>query len=112
MIAVEPIVVGTDGSWQAGQAVVWAAADAVRKSRPLHILHARSGPGDNGERLLVAARGLAGERRPGLSVTCELSDEPAAVALAGCADSAAEIVIGHRGWSHLRGLLLGSTALR
>ncbi len=112
----EPIVVGTDGSWQAGQAVAWAAMDAVRKSRPLHIVHsrasARSAPEDGGERLLTAARGLAGERRPELTVTCELCEEPPAAALSGYADSAAEIVIGHRGWSRLRGLLLGSTALR
>ena len=103
----EPVVVGTDGSWQADQAVGWAAADAVRKSRPLHIVHC----GTSYE-VLAAARGLAVDAQPGLSIATELCDEPPAVALGAYADTAVEIVIGHRGRSGVRGLRLGSTGLR
>ena len=106
-IAVESIVVGTDGSWQASQAVVWAAMDAVRKRRPLHIVHCHHGSPDEGHRLLTAARALAGEGRPALVISTELSADPPTVTLGAHTESAAEIVIGHRGRSWL-----GSTGLR
>ncbi|WP_433234236.1 universal stress protein [Actinomadura nitritigenes] len=35
-----PIVIGTDGSDEAARALDWAAAEAVSRERPLHIVHA------------------------------------------------------------------------
>ncbi|WP_433135744.1 universal stress protein [Actinomadura nitritigenes] len=35
-----PIVIGTDGSDEAARALDWAAAEAVLRERPLHIVHA------------------------------------------------------------------------
>ncbi|MFD0899165.1 universal stress protein [Actinomadura sediminis] len=36
----EPIVVGADGSDDAGRALDWSADEAVLRDRPLHIVHA------------------------------------------------------------------------
>lgn len=115
----EPIVVGTDGSAHADQAVSWAASDAVRKGRPLHIVHGhrlpngiKPKPSEDGEHVLTAAMALAAEGRPGLAVTAERSNDRAEIALANHARRSAEIVIGHRGRDGFHGLLLGSVGLR
>ncbi|RFU22405.1 universal stress protein [Geodermatophilus marinus] len=53
-----PVVVGTDGSECALEAVRWAAAEAARRGAPLRIVHAAS---------TAAHRGVAGAAPPGLS---------------------------------------------
>ena len=114
----EPIVVGTDGSAHADQAVSWAANEAFRKGRPLHIVHGHPVPNgsptymEDGERVLEMARQLAVEGRPDLAVTLERTEDRAEIALATHAKGSAEIVIGHRGRDGFQGLLLGSVGLR
>ena len=120
----EPVVVGTDGSPSAKRAVVWAAADAARRQRPLHIVHAQSrylsalhpgwnepGWDDAAEQILADAATLAA-KICGSDVTTEQSAESAAYELRSQADHAFEVVVGHRGHEGFAGLLLGSTALK
>jgi nucleotide-binding universal stress UspA family protein len=120
----EPVVVGTDGSPSAGQAVLWAAADAARRQRPLLIVHAQpryqsafhpawNEPGRDGgaQQILADAAALAAEIC-GSDVTTEHFKESAAYELRRQADHAFEVVVGHRGHEGFVGLLLGSTALK
>ncbi|MFB4298583.1 universal stress protein [Actinomadura sp. NTSP31] len=124
----EPIVVGIDGSECANHALDWAAAEAVRRHRPLHIVHAvdrspyRSPlftPPETSERiahlshrLLDDARERVQRRRPGLETTTLLVAEPVPEALAPEAEKGFELVLGNRGHGGFTSLLLGSTGLR
>jgi nucleotide-binding universal stress UspA family protein len=124
----KPIVVGTDGSPRADLAVEWAAEEAGRRERPLHILHAvepwpcdlpfHPAPGlseslsETGGRILAEAAELALKARPGVEVTTALVRESPAEALRLAAGRAHEVVLGHRGLGALPALLLGSTGLK
>lgn len=123
-----PIVVGTDGSAAAGSAVDWAAAEAMMRHRPLHIVHAaqiwpyqvqRFVPPDESERVSRAGRAvlLEAERRvkakwPKLPVTTALVVNSVSDALRDESEKAFEIVVGHRGRGGFPGLRLGSVGLR
>jgi len=120
-----PIVVGTDGSPSAERAVEWAAAEAARHRRGLHIVYAAQprecafypGPWDielltdAGEAVLAGATELAAKAVPDVPVTTELVVEAPGFALREQAGRAAEVVVGHRGRGGFAGLLLGSTGL-
>lgn len=122
-----PIVVGTDGSPHAEVAVAWAADEAARRQRPLHIVHAverwpydipfTSPPGirdsltQHGNAILAAAEPIVHQRRPELTVTTELVMETAPFALRELSRRAFEVVLGHRGLGGFASLLLGSTGL-
>lgn len=124
----EPVVVGTDGSPTADRAVEWAAAEAVRRRRPLHIVHAlqpwtcglgfNPGPWSSdsltgsGEQILTNAADVAAKAAPDLAVTTELMFQPPSAALREKSRRAYEVVVGHRGLGGFTGLLLGSTGLR
>lgn len=108
----EPIVVGTDGSSHADIAVEWAADEAVRHLRPLHIVHATERYDIPAERVLAEATARAEKNRPELAVTGELITESPAYALRIAARRAFEVVVGHRGDGGFDGMLLGSTGLR
>lgn len=123
------IVVGADGSEQAGAAVAWAAREAVLRHRPLVIVHAfvwpllrvatgplPDSPPDTGlraaaEQLLAAAATTARQAAPDVEVTTELvTGRPTAVLLAQ-SHSAAMVVTGNRGLGGFTGLLAGSVAV-
>jgi nucleotide-binding universal stress UspA family protein len=122
-----PIVVGTDGSPPAERAVEWAAAEAARRGRRLHIVHALQShecglafyPGpwgadsltEAGEHILVRAAELAAKTASGITVTTELVFEAPAFALRQQAGRGAEVIVGQRGLGGFAGLLLGSTSL-
>lgn len=124
----EFIVVGTDGSPQAGRAVRWAADEAARRGLALRIVHVvgrqargaspHSMPGvfdslvDSGRRILAEAEETALWQRPGLPLTTLLvqAESPSAGLREQAAD-AAEVVVGHRGLGGFTGLVLGSTGL-
>jgi nucleotide-binding universal stress UspA family protein len=110
-----PIVVGTDGSPSADRAVEWAAAEAVRRGRRLHIVYAAPAREceltNAGEPILVRAAALAAKAVPDVAVTTELVSEAPAFALREQGERAAEVVVGHRGHDGFAGLLLGSTSL-
>lgn len=123
-----PIVVGTDGSPAAGQAVAWAADEAALRKRPLLILHAVQTWGmgtavtvgsvdlltsleSAGRVILEDAERTARRRRPELEVHTELVVGSPEQVLRGQAEAAFEIVVGSRGVGGFVGLLLGSTGL-
>ncbi|WP_433190120.1 universal stress protein [Actinoallomurus sp. CA-150999] len=124
----EWIVAGTDGSPCATTAVEWAAREAARRRRALHIVHAAEHRGsgipfhpavrslesltETGERILVEAAVRAAKECPELRITTEVIFEAPAYALRARAEHAYEVVVGHRGLGGFRGLLLGSTSLR
>ncbi|WP_433234220.1 universal stress protein [Actinomadura nitritigenes] len=123
-----PVIVGTDGSGSAGQAVAWAAAEAVRWHRRLHIVHVaqvwpyqvrRFAPAEEEERVSRAGRAVLAEaeatvrdRHPYLRVTAALAVGPTVDALGTEAEDGLELVLGHRGRGGFTDLLLGSVSLR
>lgn len=127
-----PVVVGTDGSAGAARAVLWAAREAALRHQPLHIVCAvdldlaRRLSAETASRVREAALSLAAEAAaaasdgaPGLVVTTEVGQEPAAdsllreaAAVALRAEGArATIVVGSRGAGGFSTLLLGSVSL-
>ncbi|MBN0042729.1 universal stress protein [Streptomyces actuosus] len=121
---VQPVVAGIDGSAESLTAAQWAAREAVRRDRPLHLLHVwnwhpgqRDGePGDAVQRHL--ARRCLREAEDAVRAACpdvRLSDEqvpgPATEALAKAAEQAELLVLGSRGLSGFTGFLVGSVAL-
>jgi nucleotide-binding universal stress UspA family protein len=121
-----PVVVGVDGSDPSHVALRWAADEAVRRGRPLRIMHALE-PWTEvpfypvammteilqqaGGAILERAIGEVRGRHPGLGVTTALDVEPPAVALRRQAEEAYEVVVGHRGRGGFASLLLGSVSL-
>ena len=125
------ILVGVDGSPAAQAAVEWAAEEATRQQRPLHLVHGFGGPlsgppvsldsPDEGlvrsrvrsdaEQVLGEAVARARSASPGLEVTTELVAGGAAAALLGEARGGAKmVVLGSRGMGGFRGLLVGSVS--
>ncbi|MGW6012075.1 universal stress protein [Streptomyces sp. NPDC055210] len=119
-----PVMAGVDGSAESFAAAEWAAREAVRRERPLLLLHARNWhprradgePADAAQRQL-ARRALrrAEERVRRACPAVQLSDEqvegPASAALLSAADRADLLVLGSRGLSGFTGFLVGSVAL-
>ncbi|GEP40260.1 universal stress protein [Nocardioides psychrotolerans] len=125
------IVVGVDGSPASDAALDWAAAEAVRRRRRLHLcgVGERELPGGDAamyvteilelaetdavaraEAALDAAAARVSERWPGLEFTREsVLGNPAGVLVEHSAH-AESIVLGHRGHGVIVGALLGSVA--
>jgi nucleotide-binding universal stress UspA family protein len=124
------VVVGVDGSAGSMRAVRWAAADAARRHRPLHLLHAHERPDliyppadlalpvadetdvqANTARILsdavVAARDVNAELR----ITTGSSSQLSVPALLAAARVAALVVVGTRGIGGFAALLVGSTGV-
>ena len=123
------IVAGTDGSAGATHAVVWAAHEAARQGVPLRVVHAlpkwtyASPPGSRhpeismwwrseARRLLQETVAEAERETPGIVVRSVLAFGDPGPVLLSETDSAEMIVVGHGGLGEMRGLLLGSVALR
>ncbi|WP_055586623.1 universal stress protein [Peterkaempfera griseoplana] len=118
------VVVGVDGSPAAGRALWWAAHEAVRQGRVLHIVH---GAGvvyadyivGEAVRLLTGAARVVldeaaaevGRRLPDLPVTTALSHGPGSEAVLEAARPDDLAVVGCRGRGGFSGLLLGSVSL-
>lgn len=121
------VLVGTDGSAPSERAIGWAADEAARLGKELHVLHVletptRTAPGDTGgdaesvvdawNPVLRAGRDAALRRHPRLKVeTMLVHDRTVAGGLRHYAGEAAEVVVGHRGRGGFASLLLGSTGL-
>lgn len=118
-------VVGVDGSPDSDLAVEWAAADAARRHRPLHIVHAYlspfvaahvAAPSGGAEPVLrAAAEGTLGAAvtrarsvAAGLDITTDMPSGEAPAALLHAARHAALLVVGNRGLGGFTGLLVGS----
>ncbi|GAA2439524.1 universal stress protein [Streptomyces lavendulocolor] len=119
------VVVGVDGSAPARRAVLWAAAEANRRRRPLRIVYAADLDRltllasadtidrihDTGRDALLEAALLAQERFPDVTVVRELSRKSPVAALRLSAGPQDTIVVGNRGLGGFATLMLGSVGL-
>ncbi|WP_030202741.1 universal stress protein [Streptomyces sp. NRRL S-87] len=120
------VVVGVDGSKPARAAALWAADEASRRGRPLHILYAADT--DNkalylsaemieevraaGRALLDGTARAVTEEHPDLQVTTEFSRRDAVSSLHAAGGVYGTIVVGSRGVGGFNSLMLGSTGLK
>ncbi|GAA3384144.1 universal stress protein [Streptomyces racemochromogenes] len=119
------VIVGVDGSAQARDAALWAAGEAVRRSRPLHIVHGADTDGralylsaETIERVRAAGRELLDDTAkavaaeyPGLNVTTEFSRADAVTSLHRSGGLHGTVVVGNRGLGGFNSLMLGSVGL-
>ncbi|MGI5452060.1 universal stress protein [Streptomyces sp. CA-249302] len=119
-----PVMAGVDGSAESYAAAEWAAHEAVRRDRPLRLVHAWNWHPrrQDGEIATAAQRYLARRslreaedriRRhcPGVRLEDEQVEGPATGALLKAAGQADILVLGSRGLSGFTGFLVGSVAL-
>ena len=126
--ALRSVVVGIDTSEPSQDALDWAAAEAARRSVPLHIVHSWSlspyqvppeDRGDIAESALEGARALVRtarsrvlEQYPGLRVDSEvLSEEPVQGMIRAAAEGSL-LVVGTRGHNRFAATMLGSVSQR
>ncbi|MFI8500043.1 universal stress protein [Streptomyces sp. NPDC085524] len=119
------VIVGVDGSEPARRAALWAAGEAVRRSRPLHIVYGADTDGralyvaaETIERVRAAGRELLDETAkalaaeyPALRVTTEFSRADAVTSLHRAGGLHGTIVVGNRGLGGFNSLMLGSVGL-
>ncbi|MFM9442504.1 universal stress protein [Streptomyces acidiscabies] len=118
------VVVGVDGSEESMAAALWAAREALRRGRPLRLVHAWDRYARQHDTVLSGAAQRHLARRtlhraqeriravcPGLPLYEELSAGPATAALVREAERARPLVLGSHGWSGFAGFLVGSVAL-
>ncbi|MFD5619738.1 universal stress protein [Streptomyces yangpuensis] len=120
------VIVGVDGSQPARQAALWAAGEAERRGRPLHIVYGADTDGralyasaETIERVRVAGRELLDEtaaavkeQHPGLVTTTEFGRGDPVAGLHRAAGLRGTIVVGNRGLGGFNSLLLGSVGLK
>ncbi|MFG2269662.1 universal stress protein [Streptomyces chartreusis] len=119
-----PVIAGVDGSAESLAAAEWAAREAVRRDRPLRLVHAwnwhpRQGAGEPataaqrylGRRALRQAEDRIRRTCPGAKLDDEQIEGPATTALLRAAACADLLVLGSRGLSGFTGFLIGSVAL-
>ncbi|MFE2645676.1 universal stress protein [Streptomyces nigra] len=119
-----PVIAGVDGSAESLAAAEWAAREAVRRDRPLRLVHAwnwhpRQGAGEPAtaaqrylaRRALRQAEDRIRRTCPGAKLDDEQIEGPATTALLRAADCADLLVLGSRGVSGFTGFLIGSVAL-
>ncbi|WP_328740603.1 universal stress protein [Streptomyces erythrochromogenes] len=119
------VVVGVDGSESARAAALWAAKEAVRRGRPLHIVYASDTDGRalylsaetiegvrvNGRALLDDTAKAVSAEYPGLNVTTEFSRAGAVDSLHRAGGLNGTVVVGNRGLGGFNSLMLGSVGL-
>ncbi|MEV1063612.1 universal stress protein [Streptomyces sp. NPDC050263] len=109
-----PVVAGVDGSAESLAAAAWAAREAERRDKPLHLVHAWHtagpiglGPGDiglvkdswQGEEwlsFLKAVLQVWRDKYPDVEVLETVVDEKPSTALVRAATGASLLVVGHR----------------
>ena len=121
------IVVGVDGSPSSDQALDWAADEAARRGLPLHVIHAfphrdpmtRLGVGYTIDGLNDLAQGVhfsaisrVSGSHPDLVVTWAQPIDGPTPALVDASGTADTVVVGARGLSRARGLIMGSVSLQ
>jgi nucleotide-binding universal stress UspA family protein len=125
----KPIVVGTDGSAQAGRAVEWAAREAVLRGAPLRIVSAAempprmsAPPPDTGletvathligdrDRALAAGASAALAVAPDLLIDTDPVDGPPAQAVTDSGSGAQLLVVGSDGHGSFAAMTLGSVS--
>ncbi|MFE9115216.1 universal stress protein [Streptomyces collinus] len=119
-----PITAGVDGSQESLAALAWAAREAVRRDRPLRVVHAwrfqpqealeagieghADSQGEWVHSAVTEAVGTVTERHPDLAVTTDVIEGPVADTLVAAAADAETLVLGSRGHGRIVGFLLGS----
>ncbi|WP_433202236.1 universal stress protein [Dactylosporangium sp. CS-047395] len=122
------VVVGVDGSAGGERAIRWAAADAARRGRPMHLLHVCEGPAlvhpppglwlpvpaepgvaGHAARLLESAAGLVRQAAAGVHVTTQAVGGRPIPTLLATSERAGSIVLGRRTGGEFNTLLGGST---
>ncbi|CAM3620051.1 universal stress protein [Nocardiopsis gilva] len=119
-----PIVAAVDGGKSAARAADWAADEAQRQRRPLHIVHANEWPmfhsslGPAAEEMAHAARDIvskardrAHERAPDIAIEAHTVDGYSSAVLLEHSRHAHMLVSGTRRLSGLEALWMGSTGL-
>ncbi|MFF9623675.1 universal stress protein [Streptomyces griseosporeus] len=116
-----PVVAGVDGSDASLAAAEWAAREAVRRDRPLRLVHARHPRQRNvpaaedrlrpDRSVLRHAEDRIRRTTPAVRLTPTPAEGPAAEALLREAGEAELLVLGSRGLSGFTGFLVGSVAL-
>ncbi|MDF3139894.1 MULTISPECIES: universal stress protein [unclassified Streptomyces] len=119
-----PVMAGVDGSAESLAAADWAAREAMRRDRPLRLVHVwswqpRQGAGTSAtaaQRYLARRALRQAEDRvrrvcPGVKLDDEQIEGPATAALLRAAEQAELLVLGSRGLSGFTGFLVGSVAL-
>jgi nucleotide-binding universal stress UspA family protein len=128
-MAAKPIVVGTDGSAEALQAVDWAAREAVLRGVPLRIVAAaaapprmttRAAPGHyqtvtdvllgQRDQALATAAARAAKADAGLLIDADVLTGAPAEAITEAGSGALMLVLGSRGGGAFAALLLGSVS--
>ncbi|HEY9375249.1 universal stress protein [Streptomyces sp.] len=119
------VVVGVDGSPSGRTAVLWAATEAERRGRTLHLVHAADtdrralfanadtiqAVREAGRDLLAETASTVQERFPDLAVTKELSRQEPVAGLRAAAGHRGTIVVGNRGLGGFSALMLGSVGM-
>ncbi|MFC9582341.1 universal stress protein [Streptomyces yangpuensis] len=119
------VTVGVDGSESARVAALWAAKEAVRRDRPLHIVYGADTEGRalylsaeiiervrvNGRALLDDTAKAVSAEYPGLTVTTEFSRAGAVDTLHRAGGLHGTVVVGNRGLGGFNSLMLGSVGL-
>ncbi|WP_051794896.1 universal stress protein [Streptomyces sp. NRRL S-87] len=120
------VIVGVDGSKPARAAALWAADEAARRGRPLHVLYAAD---TDNKALYLSAHTVDGIRaagrtllddtaravtaaHPDLQVTTEFSRHDAVTALHAAGGPYGTVVVGSRGLGGFNSLMLGSIGLK
>jgi nucleotide-binding universal stress UspA family protein len=124
------VIVGVDGSTESLHAVDWAAVYAVRRHRPLRIVHAfiwpllhvpldaaPSAPPESGlhhaaQQILADATVRAQTAAPKLTITTAMPIGQAAAALVEASRHGSLVVVGSRGLGGFTGLVVGSVGVQ
>ncbi len=120
------VIVGVDGSQPARRAALWAADEAARRGRPLHIVHGADTDSralylstesierirNAGRELLQDTAAAIAEQHPDLGVTAEFSRSAPVPSLHRAAGLRGTIVVGNRGLGGFNSLMLGSVGLK
>lgn len=125
-----PIVVGVDGSEYQPAVLDWAVTEARLRHRPLTLVHAfewaalgtsiEAAPygavqeliHDNAHRIRDEAAAAVRATAPDVQVTASVVDGSPASVLVQASQTAALVVVGHRGRGGFAGLLVGSVAAK
>ncbi|MEU5395138.1 universal stress protein [Streptomyces tibetensis] len=119
-----PITAGVDGSQESLAALAWAAREAVRRDRPLRVVHAwrvqtpelietavatdADSQAEWVHSAVSEAVGTVTEQHPDLAVTTDVIEDAVADTLVAAAADAEMLVLGSRGYGRVVGFLLGS----
>lgn len=124
------VVVGVDGSDQSHAALEWAAAEAVRRGLPLHIVHALGMPlivsayggperfqptseiSGQADAVVTSAKEKAAGLQPSLKIETVTALEEAPLALIRQSHPRDLIVVGSRGLGSVAALFVGSVSVR